>query len=192
MAQKFYISDCHFGHNNVIQYDQRPFASVDEMDEIMIENWKKRVKEEDEVYIIGDFCYRSEKNPIWYLNQLPGKKYLVMGNHDVRTLEEPGVSEHFEEVDKMMFVNDNGRYICLCHFPMAEWHGYRRGCYHLYGHIHNRLSDTCLIMGKRKHAYNAAACINGYTPCTLDEIIANNRKFAEEHPIDWKSFENMV
>ena len=55
MAQKFYISDCHFGHNNVIQYDKRPFASVDEMDEIMIENWKKRVKEEDEVYIIGDF-----------------------------------------------------------------------------------------------------------------------------------------
>ena len=73
MAQKFYISDCHFGHNNVIQYDGRPFSSVDEMDEIMIENWKKRVKEEDEVYIIGDFCYRSEKNPIWYLNQLPGK-----------------------------------------------------------------------------------------------------------------------
>ena len=77
MAKKFYISDCHFGHENVIQFDKRPFASAEEMDLVMIEKWKECVKNDDEVYIIGDFCYRSDKEPIWYLKRLPGKKYLV-------------------------------------------------------------------------------------------------------------------
>ena len=43
------------------RFDQRPFNTVEEMDRVMMENWKKRVGEEDEVYILGDFCYRSEK-----------------------------------------------------------------------------------------------------------------------------------
>lgn len=186
MVRKYYISDCHFGHENVIQFDKRPFSSVEEMDLIMIKNWKERVKKEDEVYIIGDFCYRSEKGPIWYLKRLPGKKYLIIGNHDAKTLKYPGAVDYFEDVDKMMHVNDEGRQVCLCHFPIAEWNAYHRESYHIYGHIHNRLSDTCLIMRNRRNAYNAAACINSYTPSTLEEIIVNNRRFAKERPLSWK------
>ena len=186
MARKYYISDCHFGHENVLRFDNRPFSSVDEMDRVMMEYWKCRVQKEDEVYIIGDFCYRSVRDPVWYLKRLPGKKYLVTGNHDAKTLEYPGASDYFEAVDKMMYVNDNGRQICLCHFPMAEWNAYYRESYHIYGHIHNRLSDTCLIMRNRRNAFNAAACINNYMPSTLDEIIANNQRFVEENPLSWR------
>jgi len=83
-------------------------------------------------------------------------------------------------------------YLCLCHFPIAEWYAYHRGTYHIYGHIHNRLSDTCLIMRNRKHAYNAAACINNYVPGTLEEIIANNQQFAELNSLGWKDFVPVV
>lgn len=183
MGKKYYISDCHFGHKNVLIFDQRPFADIEEMDQAMIENWNQKVGKDDEVYILGDFQYRSDKGPVWYLQKLNGKKYLVIGNHDEKTLKYPGALDYFEKMDKMMHVEDNGKHICLCHFPICEWNGYYRNSYHLYGHIHARLSDTCLVMRSRKNAYNAAACINNYTPSTLEEIIQNNEKFVAEHPL---------
>lgn len=191
MAQKLYISDTHFGHKNVIEFDKRPFTDVEEMDQMMLSYWKSKVQKDDEVYIIGDLCYRSDKGPVWYLQRLPGKKHLIIGNHDEKTLKYPGALDYFESVDKMMHVEDNGRHICLCHFPIAEWNGYYRNSYHLYGHIHAKLADTCLIMRNRRNAYNAAACINGYMPCTLDEIIANNQRFVQEHPLSWKDLPPM-
>ena len=54
---RFYIADCHFGHDKVRLLDGRPFASVEEMDEAMIVRWNERVrKKKDEVVILGDLC----------------------------------------------------------------------------------------------------------------------------------------
>ena len=63
---KLYISDLHFGHAHVIQFDQRPFADSDEMDRVMIECWNFRVDADDDVYIVGDFCFRCDRAPDWY------------------------------------------------------------------------------------------------------------------------------
>ena len=52
----------------------------------IISLWNSRVPKDDEVYIIGDFCYTSGKSPDWYLRQLKGHKHLVIGNHDLATL----------------------------------------------------------------------------------------------------------
>ena len=55
----YYIGDMHLGHENVIKYDNRPFATIEEMDATLIDNWNRVVTEEDHVYILGDFCPRS-------------------------------------------------------------------------------------------------------------------------------------
>ena len=52
----FYIADMHFGHKNVIRYDNRPFDSIEEMDKAMITLWNETVGDDDVVYIIGYFC----------------------------------------------------------------------------------------------------------------------------------------
>ena len=186
MSRNFYISDLHFGHANVIEFDKRPFSDVEEMDRMMIWYWNQRVTDEDDVYILGDFQWRSGKGPVWYLKQLKGRKHLIIGNHDAKMLKDEKAMTYFESCERIMYVKDNGRDVILCHFPMAEWSGYHRNQIHLYGHIHGRLSDTCLIMRNRRNAYNAGACINFYMPCTLDEIIVNNKKFEKERPLSWK------
>lgn len=56
----YYIADTHFGHENVILLDSRPFVTVDEMDREMIERWNEKVQDADDVYILGDFCYMQE------------------------------------------------------------------------------------------------------------------------------------
>ena len=81
-GKNFYIADWHYGHANIIAYDNRPFTSVAEMNETLIENWNKAVSPGDMVYVLGDmfWCKSSEAVPV--LEGLNGQKILVRGNHD--------------------------------------------------------------------------------------------------------------
>ncbi len=83
---KYYIADTHFGHENVLAFDNRPFSDVEEMDREMIHIWNRTVGAEDEVYIVGDFAYHNKRPAEWYLARLHGRKYLVIGNHDNKLL----------------------------------------------------------------------------------------------------------
>lgn len=174
---KLYISDIHFGHKNVIDFDKRPFQDVNEMDAQLIVNWNQKVNKEDHIYIIGDFAFRNEKLEEWYLSQLNGHKHLVIGNHDGKLLQNSVAMEYFETVDKMVHVADGGRHICLCHFPICEWNGYHKGHWHIYGHIHGRREDTYQIMKTREKALNAGCVINEYVPVSFEELMENNRRF---------------
>ena len=176
-----YISDLHFGHKNVIRFDHRPFASVNEMDHVLIQLWNGRVQADDDVYILGDFAHHNEKPAEWYLRQLKGRKHLVIGNHDGKLLEDAKAMSYFESVEKMMHVTDDGKAICLCHFPLAEWNGYYRGSWHIYGHIHNRLEDTWQLMKTRERALNAGCMINNFTPASFRELVRNNQTFREKN-----------
>ena len=66
----FFTSDLHLGHENCIRLCNRPFSSIEEMDEILIENWNHKVTGKDTVYILGDLIYRSQKPPEEYLRRL--------------------------------------------------------------------------------------------------------------------------
>lgn len=117
----YYISDMHLGHENVLRFDERPFLSVEEMDEIMIINWNARVREDDHVYIWGDFCYKSQNDPQNYLQRMNGHKHLILGNYDGSIKKEPEAQAYFESIDTMLLIKDNGRGILLCHSPIADW-----------------------------------------------------------------------
>lgn len=173
----YYIADLHFGHENVLRYDSRPFTSVDEMDEMLIAYWNMRVREEDHVYILGDFCYKSKHMPEHYLKRLNGHKHLIWGNHDGTIRNRLEAQEYFESMDTILRISDEGRGVVMCHYPMADWEGRYHGSIHLYGHIHNSDMECMKLMKSRGHAYNAAACINNYMPCRLEEMIANNENW---------------
>ena len=179
----FYISDLHFGHQNVIKFDNRPYANTDEMDRDMIRKWNERVGKDDDVYVVGDFAFRSGYGPAWYLQQLSGHKHLIVGNHDGKMLKNKNAMKYWETVDNLTSIQDGDKSIILCHFPILEWNQMRHWHLLVYGHIHaNTEDDTYKIMKQyRPYAYNAAACINGYQPVLLDELIANNQRFQEEH-----------
>src|ERR1035437_9102800 len=78
----YFTSDLHFWHANVIKYCNRPFESVEIMNEAMVKNWNEVVKPEDTVYCLGDFSMAFRSVEI-YSMRLNGTKYLVPGNHDL-------------------------------------------------------------------------------------------------------------
>ena len=83
----FLIGDCHFEHRNIINYCSRPFANVEEMNEILIKNWNSVVGKNDIVYVDGDFALCGKQKIIEIGQRLNGRKRLIMGNHDQASIE---------------------------------------------------------------------------------------------------------
>lgn len=187
----YYISDTHFGHKNILSYDNRPFFDVAEMEREMIELWNETVHKKDDVYILGDVVWRDEE---WnrVLSQLKGRKHLVRGNHDplpdkVERLA-PG---QFVSIDDYLEIGDNGRHVILSHFPIGVYKNlHRPDWYHLYGHVHDMweahamdrmYEDVFAYWEMERKAFNVGCMLPymNYIPRTLDEIIEGyktNRK----------------
>ena len=80
----WFIADTHFAHKAIVQYCGRPFDDIGAMDQHIIENWNNVVKPDDTVYHCGDFSlYLTHLEKKQYLDRLNGKKFLVIGNHDI-------------------------------------------------------------------------------------------------------------
>jgi len=177
----YFISDLHFGHTNIINLCGRPFSSVTEMDSVLIENWNKRVKKNDTVYILGDLIWNKKEVPR-YIEMLSGKKILIGGNHDAPWIKNEEIRGAFELVLPFLEVNLNSHPITMCHYPMLEWKSSREEAerklgYHIHGHIHNRISMEYLSLYTKHNALNAGVDINGFRPVTFDELIENNNSF---------------
>lgn len=166
--KRFYISDPHFFHENIIHLCDRPFKSVEEMNETIVTNWNSVVEKGDLVYILGDFAMRWQDPKQVYdiLERLNGQKFLVRGNHD-RLHKDAKFRSYFEFIKDYETVNDDGRMVVLFHYPIEDWNGRFRGSYHLFGHIHQN-EKNAHPMPRR---YNVSVDVNNYTPQTLNQLI---------------------
>ena len=81
-ANVFVTSDTHFGHNNILKLEKRSnfCNNIEEHDEILINNWNKKVKPNDLIYILGDFSFSNYKRTMEILKRLNGDKILIEGN----------------------------------------------------------------------------------------------------------------
>ena len=176
----YFTSDQHFGHFNIIRLSHRPFASLDEMNEVMIAKWNAKVMADDTIYILGDLFFRSAAvEPI--LKRLNGRKHFVLGNHDHSWTGRVRLGDYFESVQTIKEIDIDGKLATLCHYPMLSYPQARRG-YMIYGHIHNNTGDDYwpLIM-RRSRMLNAGVDVNGFEPVTFDELVANNAAFLRLH-----------
>lgn len=160
----FYISDTHLGHENIIKLCNRPFKTVKEMDETIIKNWNTVVGPQDDVWIVGDFCF-DENLAKDILKQLNGIKHLITGNYDRGNLR-----KMYATVDSYRKIRDENRQVVLCHYPIVEWEGYFRSTVHLFGHIHNNENDAAKIMASLHNCYNVSADCIEFTPRTLTQL----------------------
>lgn len=196
---RYYIADCHFGHDKVRMMDKRDFSSVEEMDERMIACWNEKVRgNKDEVVILGDLCMGKGEQANMLLNRLNGKKFLVTGNHDRLFLRDKKFdSSLFEWIKPYAELRDNNRKVVLCHYPIICYNGQYHGdsVYMLYGHVHATRDYANVLrfqeqskeiiyrpngrgMAEEEQRHLACNMINCFTkfadyrPLTLDEWIA--------------------
>lgn len=161
-AKIFVIGDTHFGHTNIIKFegDFRPFATIQEHDEALVERWNSVVCPQDTVWHLGDVCFGMQN--LWRVGKLNGHKKLVMGNHD--RFDSNVYLKYFERlygvgsVDRK--INEKHVRCVLTHIPVnpAQFSRYE---FNVHGHLHHNNYDD-------KRYINVSCEQSNLTPKTLD------------------------
>lgn len=188
MADLFFTSDMHFGHANIALYCNRPYIKPEEltkerkwafptapnlveerMEKDLIRRWNSRVKPEDTVIHVGDFCNRgnnrgvpgSRKAPEDYEAQLNGKLIYVWGNHDRNN----GLKFTLDTI-----VMEVGRRLVLVqHHPIERVEEVPAFAeFVICGHVHE-LWTTKWVGGVCN--VNVGTDVHGYAPIRQDEVI---------------------
>lgn len=131
----YFTSDLHLGHENAIKFKGRPFWSIDEMNNILIENINAVVNEEDDLWILGDFSYKLNKEQVRQIRKQIRCRHvhLVYGNHD----KDYSQDHIFQSVQHYKELKTEYGKIILFHYPILEWSAAHYGSIHLHGHIHS-------------------------------------------------------
>lgn len=136
----FFTSDTHFQHKNLLQWEDRPYSSIEEMNESLIDSWNSQVTDSDIVYHLGDFALTNYENTVDIIRRLKGKIVLIKGNHDF--------SNTFKKISRLNLLHEYhelgttikyfGHKMFLTHYPMEI--GNRPYTWSIHGHIHSNKS----------------------------------------------------
>jgi calcineurin-like phosphoesterase family protein len=182
----WFTADTHLGHGNIIKYCLRPFLSPAERalvekdsrnaprlsretvarhDDALIDAINSRVQREDTLWVLGDFCWGGLSVARAYRERIVCNDVrLVRGNHDA-----PDVGAAFDRVIEQGMIRVEGQEIWLNHYPMRSWNKAFHGSWHLYGHVHGRLTDEDAREAWRlTRDVGVDAC--GYRPVSFAEL----------------------
>lgn len=176
---KVYVtSDLHLGHEGTLAYAQRPWYDIEAHDDALIENINETVREDDKLYILGDFTLLYGRETVKdYLNRIAcWNRYLVIGNHDQsRALFE---DDAFMGIDNYMELKHRGRLVCMSHYPFLDWNlsaqhagvTPNEASLMLHGHIHSDGDYNKRNIEQGIMRYDVGVDANDYHPVLIDDI----------------------
>ena len=134
------------------------------MHDEIIERMNNKVQKNDELYMLGDISFYSGKKVTDILHKINGRKHLIIGNHDPKSLKN---TYPWESVSDIKEIKDGGQRIILCHYPIHSWKGRSHGAIHLHGHTHGTLDNFNPWVGFR---CDVGVDVWDFEPVSLDEI----------------------
>lgn len=168
----FFTSDLHLRHKNILKFEDRPFDTIEEMEEEIISNWNNIVSPEDTVYELGDFCFGGYDKWTEILGQLNGRKVKIKGNHDSsKIINKLYLNGYYEELYMVgHYMKVDGYILNLSHYPLEI--GNRPRIFNLHGHLHG-------VPTKSQYANNIDVGVDSPLnfnrsfgqPISLDEVI---------------------
>jgi calcineurin-like phosphoesterase family protein len=171
MNNIFFASDHHLNHYNIIRYDNRPFSSIAEMNETLIDNHNKLVKKNDIVWFLGDLYLGNPKFFFEIMSRFNGRKNVILGNHDkwYKKISANELRLLFDHVSNYTEYAINGHKYVLCHYPILSWRGKNRGSIHIHGHNHKQWTEQ-IIQKIMKNSFNVCVNLNDHKPVSIEEL----------------------
>lgn len=165
----FFTADHHFGHANIIKFSERPFESLEQMNEELIKRWNERVGVNDTVCHLGDLSLGKPDFTKEILDRLNGNIHLIKGNHEGATLTYPKRFESIRDYHELKIdepENKNGKQkIILFHYGMRTWNGSHNGTWQLYGHSHGTLPDDETAL-----SFDVGVDCHNFYPISYEEV----------------------
>ena len=171
----WFWSDTHLGHWNIVKYANRPFKSLEEMDNTIIKNFNERVGEDDLVFFLGDFCMKTSSEASdapkkafdYYRNQLKCKNIIfIKGNHDGHN----NVKSPIES----LIIQHGGKRIYVTHDPKYAKEDF---FFNFCGHVHEKYQFKKL--GKKSIICNLSVEVWSYRPVDYNEIYSAYSKWSK-------------
>jgi len=169
------LSDPHFCHANIITLTKRPFKDIEEMNYSLINNYNAVVKQDDEVYFLGDVGWKDTKKVINILRQLnPSKRYLLKGNHDHKNIKDEAFAKFFDWIKDYHELSYNSRLYVMSHYPFHSWRNSGRGSIMCHGHTHGNINNNKYL--RIDCGVDNPVC--SFAPMSIDKIesIMKNKK----------------
>lgn len=169
----FFIGDTHFYHTNILRFcaTDRPFDSIEEMNEVMVDRWNAAVSKQDTVIHVGDVVFGSRKadtgkENLKILDRLNGNKILIAGNHDIYG----GLREYYKYFSKVEAMRTFEQNSLVTHIPVHPSQ-FPRWNFNIHGHLHdNHVVDPHTGMDDPR--YINVSCENwDLTPVHKDVIL---------------------
>ena len=161
---QYFISDTHFDHTNIIKYCNRPFASTDEMNAHILNQWNSTVNDDDTVFFLGDLTYgRGRRTHAFWLHQLKGQLRFVRGSH-ARRRDLNGI-EYFDRLT----IDILGKPVLLIHDSASAW-DWSKSHWMIHGHHHNNYPEKHPLVSQADKRINVSAELINYMPISLKAI----------------------
>ena len=173
----WYTSDQHWGHFNIIQHSHRPFTTVEQMNEVMIQRWNEKVQPGDLVYNLGDIFYKMKQSEAYAIRErLNGDICLINGNHDKIARN---MTRAFKWIRDTHFVMDEDPtyQFFLCHYPMRSWNGSFKGSANLFGHCHGNLP-----VDHNLRQMDLGVDVHNFYPLSTEDVV----DYLKKHNLGWK------
>ena len=152
----FFTGDQHYFHSAIIKYTNRPFESVEDMNEELVERFNSKVSKEDITVHAGDFSFGTKQQTTEIIKQLNGNHIFIRGCHD-----------HWMSTGKYLWQKKiDDCYVVACHYPMRSWPRSFHGSIQLHAHVHGRLLPL-------PNQLDVGVDCWDYYPVSFDEVIKN-------------------
>lgn len=184
----YFTSDLHFCHDKEFLYQPRGFNSIEENNNTILQNINNIVKEDDELYILGDLMLKDNKQGLQYIKSINCKNiHIILGNHDTNTrIELYKTIPNIIEITYATIIKYNKAHFYLSHYPTftanydddKPWH---KNLINLYGHTHQQwnfyyTNDPCLQNGN-PYMYHVGVDSHNCMPVSIDEIMEDIRQY---------------
>ena len=170
MSKLYFTSDWHFNHDKEFIWRARGYDSVEDMNKRQIEKYKEIITDDDVVIVLGDcFMGKDRESALAMMQELPGSKHLIYGNHDTDSkIEEYQKLRIFKSVQCSYRFKYRKKEIIVSHYPTIVTNGEdQKPVFNLCGHTHT--TDPFELF--EYHCYNVGVdAHNGYPIC-IDDIL---------------------
>lgn len=167
----YLTSDFHFSHKNICRGTSswtdksgtRPFNSLEEMNETILENLNSAIGENDELFFLGDFIFGDVTLTREFRDKIRCKNIcFINGNHDKHIRQ---YSDCFLWIRDYFSLNYKGKNVVMFHYPIASWDKQHHGAVHAFGHCHGSFT------GPNGRSHDCGVDTNMFKPYAIDDFI---------------------